>query len=281
MGSTEADYPIIVEDLWFYYTDEICALRGIDLTIPRGALVAVIGQNGAGKTTLVKHFNGLLKPTRGLVWIKGQDTRKYSIGQLSRSVGYVFQNPDHQIFQATTREEVEFGPRNLGLTPEQVKRRSVETLELFGLTRYADQPPALLGFGLRRKVSIAAVYAMQPDILILDEPTAGLDWRSTLEVIHLVQGLCHAGHTVLMVTHDMKVAAAFTERVLVLHDGRILFYGDTRAAFLQREMLRETEIEPPQIMELATRLHRWGMPGDTLTVREFLVAYRQLRSTTQ
>jgi energy-coupling factor transport system ATP-binding protein len=248
------------------------------LRIEQGAFVAIIGQNGAGKTTLVKHFNGLLKPTRGRVWIHGQDTKERSIGQLSRSVGYVFQNPDHQIFQATTRDEIEFGPQNLGLAPQKVKERSDEALELFGLTNHEDQPPALLGFGLRRKVSIAAVYAMRPEILILDEPTAGLDWNSTLEMIHLLQGLCQAGHTIMLVTHDMKVAAEFAQRIVVLHNGHILFDGDTRTAFLQREMLRQTQIEPPQITELATRLRKWGMPGDTLTVGEFFEAYQHLRS---
>jgi energy-coupling factor transport system ATP-binding protein len=278
MGRTESTHPIVVDDLWFYYDDEICALRGVTLSIEQGAFVAVIGQNGAGKTTLVKHFNGLLKPTRGRVWIHGRDTTRQSIGQLSRSVGYVFQNPDHQIFQPTTREEIEFGPRNLGLALHTVQERSDEALELFGLTRHADRPPALLGFGLRRKVSIAAVYAMRPQILILDEPTAGLDWSSTLEVIHLLQDLCQAGHTILLVTHDMRVAAEFAPRILVLHNGHILFDGETRTAFLQREMLRQTQIEAPQITQLATRLRGWGMPGDTLTVGEFFQAYQQLRS---
>jgi energy-coupling factor transport system ATP-binding protein len=269
---------IIVEDLWFQYADDIVALRGIDLEIPRGAFVAVLGQNGSGKTTLVKHFNGLLTPTKGRVLIEGQDTARYSIGHLARSVGYVFQNPDHQLFSATVREEIEFGPRNLGLSAGEVARRADETLEYFGLAKHAGEPPALLGFGLRRKVSIAAVYGMRPDILILDEPTAGLDWQSTLDMIRLVQDLHRAGHTILLVTHDMKVAAMFAELTLVLREGQVLLFEDTRSVFRQVDVLRETQIEPPQITELANRMRPLGMPAGVLTVEECFAAYRRLRS---
>jgi energy-coupling factor transporter ATP-binding protein EcfA2 len=277
MGVTENGHCIVVRDLWFQYTEDIVALRGIDLEIPQGAFVAVLGQNGSGKTTLVKHFNGLLKPTKGQVLINGQNTKEHSIGELARSVGYVFQNPDHQVFCATTRAEIEFGPHNLGLPEEEVQRRTDETLEYFGLTAHAEEPPALLGFGLRRKISIAAVYAMRPDILILDEPTTGLDWQSALDMIRLVQDLHRAGHTILLVTHDMKIAAAFTELTLVLRDGRVLLYDDTRSVFCQTDTLRETQIEPPQIMELANRMRPFGMPEGILTVDECFEAYCRLR----
>ncbi len=275
---TGTEHCIVVEDLWFQYTDEIVALRGIDLKIPHGAFVAVLGQNGSGKTTLVKHFNGLLRPTKGRVLINGEDTTKKSIGHLARSVGYVFQNPDHQVFCATTRAEIAFGPSNLGLSPEEVERRTDETLEYFGLTRHADEPPALLGFGLRRKISIAAVYAMRPQVMILDEPTTGLDWKSTLDMIHLLQDLQRAGHTILLITHDMKIAAKFTDLTLVLQDGHVLLYDDTRAVFCQTQTLRETQIEPPQIMDLANRLRPLGMPEGVLTVEECFDAYCELRS---
>lgn len=275
---TENGHCIVVENLWFQYMDEIVALRGIDLEIPRGAFVAVLGQNGSGKTTLVKHFNGLLKPTKGRILINGQDTSECSIGQLARSVGYVFQNPDHQLFSATVREEIGFGPQNLGMAAEEVKRRTDETLDCFGLTGHAEEPPALLGFGLRRKVSIAAVYSMRPDILILDEPTTGLDWRSARDMIHLVQDLHRAGNTILLVTHDMKIAAMVAELTLVLREGKVLFFGDTRSAFRHTEILRETQISPPQISELANKMQPLGMPEGVLTVDECFEAYNQLRS---
>jgi energy-coupling factor transport system ATP-binding protein len=269
---------IRTENLWHQYSDEIVALRGINIEIPRGTFLGILGQNGSGKTTLVKHFNGLLRPAQGRVLIDGQDTSQRSIGQLARSVGYVFQNPDHQIFCATTREELAFGPENLGLPPEEVEQRTRETLEVFGLVEHAEEPPALLGFGLRRKITIAAVYAMRPEILILDEPTAGLDWKSTLNLIRLLQELHGQGHTILLVTHDMKVAAAFTEQCLVLRGGEVLLYGDTRSVFCETETLHQTQIEPPQIMKLANRLRPLGMPEGILTVQECFDAYTQLRN---
>jgi energy-coupling factor transport system ATP-binding protein len=278
---TENGHGITVEDLWFQYTDDIVALRGIDLEIPRGSFLAVLGQNGSGKTTLVKHFNGLLKPTRGRILVNGQDTTQCSIGQLARSVGYVFQNPDHQLFSATVRKEVAFGPHNLGLSPEEAQRRTDEALAHFGLTAHADEPPALLGFGLRRKVSIAAVYSMRPDILILDEPTTGLDWKSALDMIRLVQDLHRAGHTIVLVTHDMKLAAMVAERILVLRAGKVLLLDDTRSAFREAEILREAQIKPPQITELADRMQPLGMPQGVLTVEECFEAYSRLRSTAQ
>ena len=274
----ESKSSLSTENLWYQYSDEIVALRGISIEIPQGAFVAVLGQNGSGKTTLIKHFNGLLRPTSGRVLVGDQDARQRTIGQLAQSVGYVFQNPDHQIFCDTTREELAFGPRNLGLSPGAVEQRTDETLTLFGLTEHADEPPALLGFGLRRKISIAAVYAMRPEILILDEPTAGLDWKSTLDLIRLLQDLHREGHTILLVTHDMKVAAAFTELTLVLRDGQVLLYEETRAVFGQTETLRQTQIEPPQITKLANRLRPQGMPEGILTVQECFDAYSRLRT---
>ena len=240
--------------------------------------MAVLGQNGSGKTTLVKHFNGLLQPTRGRVLVNGRDTAQHPIGQLARSVGYVFQNPDYQLFSATVRKEIEFGPRNLGLSPAEVARRTDETLDHFGLTERANEPPALLGFGLRRKISVAAVYSMRPDILILDEPTTGLDWQSTQDLIHLLQDLHRTGHTILLVTHDMKIAAMFAELTLVLREGQVLLFEDTRSVFCQTAILAETQIEPPQIAELANRMRPLGMPQGVLTVEECFAAYRRLRT---
>ena len=277
----------MVQDLWYSYDDEVTALRGIDLEIEDGDYVAVIGQNGSGKTTLVKHFNGLLKPTRGQVLVpppcpphawggeKGRlvDTAGLTVGQLAQTVGYVFQNPDHQIFCDTTREELAFGPRNLGLSEAEVKRRVEEALARFDLEEYADRPPAVLGYGLRRKIGVAAVYSMRPRIFILDEPTTGLDWRSTMELMELIGEMhCH-GYTIILVTHDMKLVAEFSQKSLVLWDGQILVYDDTRTVFKHSEVLRDTQIEPPQITALAKRMVPHGMPDDVLSVEEFYAAY--------
>ncbi|MCJ7736338.1 MAG: ATP-binding cassette domain-containing protein [Anaerolineae bacterium] len=268
---------VVVQDLWYEYEGTVEALRGIDLAIPDGAFVAVLGQTGSGKTTLVRQFNGLLRPTGGRVLVYGRDTRECTLGELSRQVGYVFQNPDHQIFCPTVREEIAFGPRNLGRAEDEIRDRCQHAMEYFGLTAFADAPPAVLGFGLRRKVSIAAVYTMQPQIFVMDEPTAGLDWRLTLDLMHLTQEMHSRGHTIIVVTHDIKVAAEFAEITIVLHNGRLLLYGDTRDVFRQVKTLRNSKIEPPQIAELSRRLSAKGMPDDVLTVRECFDAYKRLR----
>lgn len=271
------DRIIQVRDLWYEYTKDIVALRGVSLDIEDGDFVAVIGQNGSGKTTLVKHFNGLHKPTKGRVVVDGQDTSDRSVGQLAQTVGFVFQNPDHQIFCATTREEVAFGPSNLGVEENEVQERVEEALAFFGLTDHADSPPAVLGFGMRRKISIAAVYSMRPRVLVLDEPTTGLDWVSAMSLMHLVEDMNKKGHTIILVTHDMKIACEFARRSLVLRDGQILVYDDTRTVFKHSEVLKDTQIEPPQITELAKKMTSFGMPDDILSVQEFYAAYTNSR----
>ncbi len=175
------------------------------------------------------------------------------------------------------REEVAFGLRNLGLPAAEVETRTDEALARFDLTAHAATPPALLGFGLRRKVTLAAVCAMRPRVLILDEPTTGLDWASALHLMAYVEELHRAGHTILLVTHDMRLAATFAERVLVLHEGRVLLDGDTRWVFCQRERLRQAQLEPPQIARLAQRLRELGAPlrEGLLTVDELLAELPQ------
>ena len=268
---------IQVRDLWYQYTEDIIALKGISLDIKEGDFVAVIGQNGSGKTTLVKHFNGLHKPTKGQVIVDGQDTKGLPVGEIARTVGFVFQNPDHQIFCATTREEIGFGPRNLGLEGDELEERVEEALAYFGLTEHADSPPAVLGFGTRRKISIAAVYSMRPRVFVLDEPTTGLDWKSAMDLMQVIQDMNEMGHTIILVTHDMKIVCEFARSSLVLCDGQILVYNDTRTVFKHSDILKETQIEPPQITELAKKMTSFGMPDDVLTVDEFHAAYTNRR----
>jgi len=264
---------IRILDLWYRYDGEADVLRGISLDIKDGDFVAIVGQNGSGKTTLVKHFNGLLTPTRGTVQVYGQNTTDLTVGQLARQVGYVFQNPDHQIFSPTVREEIAFGPKNLGLSPKEVDERVAEALERFHLAAHADAPPALLGYGLRRKVGVAAVYAMHPRVFILDEPTAGLDWRGVQELMALLRGMNAEGHTIVLIMHDMRVVAEHARRTVVLHEGRLLADGDTPSVFRHVDRLVQARIELPQIAQLAQRLSPWGMPSEMLTVETFYDAY--------
>jgi energy-coupling factor transporter ATP-binding protein EcfA2 len=267
-------------DLWFDYEAGVSVLHGVSLDIEPGEFVAIIGQNGSGKTTLVKHFNGLLRPHRGQVLLDGEDIIHHSVGALARLVGYVFQNPDHQIFGATTHEEIAFGPVNFELPEDEVEARTAEALQSFHLTEYADMQPAMLGFGLRRKVSIAAVYAMQTPILILDEPTTGLDWKSTSELMQLIGGLNEQGRTIILITHDMRVIAEYVPRCMVIRKGEILIHDSTREVFRQAELLESTRIEVPQIAQLGRRMVPHGLQDGILTVPEFCDAYNDLMSGT-
>jgi cobalt transport protein ATP-binding subunit len=269
----ERNFCIQVRDLWYRYDGESDALRGISLDIEEGDFVAIIGQNGSGKTTLVKHFNGLLRPTQGAVQVYRRDTTDLSVGQLAHQVGYVFQNPDHQIFSPTVRQEIAFGPQNLGLTGDEVDRRVAEALARFHLAAHADAPPALLGYGLRRKVGVAAVYAMRPRVFILDEPTAGLDWRGVQELMSMLSDMNVEGHTILLVTHDMRIVAEHARRTVILHEGHLLANGDTQVVFKRTDWPTRAHIEPPQIVQLAQRLAPWGMPTGVLTVEAFCNAY--------
>lgn len=268
---------VLVENLVYRYDPDLPALEGIDLAIADNDYIGIIGQNGAGKTTLVKHFNGLLKPVEGRVIVFGTDTRQASVSELARSVGYVFQNPDHQIFGATTREEIAFGPRNLGLSEAIIRQRTAEALAMFDLEPWADLPPAVLGYGLRRQVSIAAIYAMRPRLFILDEPTAGLDRRSADELMRRIDHLYAQGHTIVLISHDMQLVAAHCHRVVVMDAGRILTQGTPQEVFQQHEILKQAALAPPAVTALAQRLQDLGMPPGILTVEAFCQAYARLR----
>ena len=253
------------------------ALAGVSVSVHEGEFVVILGENGSGKTTLAKHLNGLLRPASGTVTVAGMDTRTASAQDMARQVGYLFQNPDHQIFAPTVWEEVAFGPRNLGFSEGEVAARTTEALALFGLGNQADTPPAILGYGLRRKVTMAAVWAMRPQIMVLDEPTAGLDWRSTHTLMEEVTNLNRRGHTIIVVTHDMKLVAEFARKVLVLDEGQALAYGPTRQVFQQEAILRQAFLAPPPITALARRMRPYGLSGDSLTAEEFCQEYTALQ----
>jgi energy-coupling factor transport system ATP-binding protein len=263
---------VSVEGVWFAYPGADWTLRDVSVRVEPGEYVAIIGANGAGKTTLAKQLNGLLLPDKGQVRVQGQDTASLRPGDLARAVGYVFQNPDHQIFAATTREEVAFGPGNLGLTDPEVLDRVGDALARFGLDEAADAPPAVLGFPLRRKVALAAVYAMRPRVLILDEPTGGLDRDSVREVMEAVADLHREGHSIVLITHDMRLVASQTERVVLLQDGRIALDTSPARAFAPSGGLGDGDAAMPQITRLSHSLARFGVGAPALNVQEFVSA---------
>lgn len=254
------------QGLTFAYPGYPPALQGVDLTLPPGSFTALIGQNGSGKTTLAQHFNGLLRPDQGTVAFDGQDIGGRSIGDLARTVGYAFQNPDHQIFQPTVGEEIAYGPRNLGLQADQVQTRTEQALNLFQLEEHAQTRPAMLSYGLRRLISLASVYAMGSPVLILDEPTTGLDWGAAQRVMSVFAGLQQQGHTLVVITHDMELVAGWTEACILLEGGRVLLQGSTRSVLTDTRTLGQVGIEPPPLLRLAQQLTPVSLADQRLSV---------------
>lgn len=265
---------IELEDIWFWYEDpEQPALQGLSLAIPQGQFVALVGANGSGKSTLVKHLNGLLRPKRGTVRVAGTDAAGLSVGELARQVGFLFQHPEQQIFGATVHQEVAFGPRNLGLGTADVQDRTQAALERFELTGVADRPPAILSYGLRRRVTLASLAAMDPPIVVLDEPTVGLDAAGLNDTLDWIQELSTRQRTILFVTHKMNLAAEYAARAIVLEQGQIIGDGSPRDLFGQAGLLARASLVPPPVTLLAQALQTGGMPGDCLSVEAFCESY--------
>lgn len=262
--------PLIeVKDVHFAYEGEVEALRGVSLQVRGGEFVAILGQNGSGKTTLAKHLNGLLKPTHGEVRVEGKATASMSAAELGRQVGYVFQNPDHQIFEETILDEVLFGPRNLGLDPDRVQEQARDALETVGMWERRSEDPFTLTKGLRQKVAVASVLATRPRAIVMDEPTTGLDYGELKQMMALVKRLNEAGHTIIMITHCIWIAAEYAHRTILMSEGKIVADGPTREVFSHEDLLAQADIIAPQIVRFSNEL------GTTmLSVDEFLKCAR-------
>jgi cobalt/nickel transport system ATP-binding protein len=233
---------LLVEDLAFAYPDGHQALFGVDLRVERGDRVALLGPNGAGKTTLVLHLNGILQAGRGSVSVAGLPVAKPNLQEIRRRVGIVFQDPDDQLFMPTVHEDVAFGPRNLGLPEHEVARRVAEALRQVGMAGFADRPPHHLSFGQRRRVAVATVLSMHPEILVLDEPSSNLDPAGRRELADVLQAL---PVTLLMVTHDLPFALQLCPRSVVLDGGVIVADGPTRELLADSALLGAHRLELP------------------------------------
>ena len=255
-------------DVDFSYEDGTEALRGITLDIWRGEHIALVGGNGSGKTTLAKHLNGLLRPTSGKVFVRGKDTKAETVAALSKTVGYAFQNPDHQLFCSTVADEVSFGPKNIGFSEDEAVKKAERAIELMAIGHLRDRAPLSLGLGDRRRVSIAAVIAMDPDILVLDEPSAGLDAMESSALMRVIDGLNRDGKTVILITHEMRLVAEHSERVLVMSQGKITLDCRTRLAFTDLDVLTSSVLMPPAVARLAHMLREQGVSPEVLTVTE-------------
>ncbi|AQS58653.1 energy-coupling factor ABC transporter ATP-binding protein [Desulforamulus ferrireducens] len=271
--------PVIeINGLSFGYEFGDSVLKDIHLAIFPGEMVALVGQNGAGKTTLVKHLIGLLRPPVGKVKVGGLDVANSRISTLARQVGYVFQNPDHQIFHDTVQAEVAFGLHNLNLPREEIGQRVKAALSDVGLAHLAMANPQRLSRGQRQRVALASVLAMRTPVLVLDEPTTGQDYQERQQIMELVKQLNKAGHTIIFITHDMSLVAHYASRVIVLCQGRIVLDGATREVFQQPQKLAESLLVPPQINILANQLNeQLNVQGPViLTVQEMQTYLQQL-----
>jgi energy-coupling factor transport system ATP-binding protein len=259
-----------VKDLKHVYPDGTEALHGVSLDIREGEYVLIIGQNGAGKSTLVKHFLNLLKPTEGVVTVQGTSTEDLTVSELARRIGYVAQNPDNQIFNATVGEEVSFALKNLGYDEEEVESRTAENLEAMGLTQHRDAHPLSLPKGDRARVVIAAILAMKPEIIIFDEPTTGQDFRGARYILDISRQLHDMGKTVIVITHHLYLMPDYAERVIVMGKGTLLLDAPIRKAFHEVDILGNTFLTPPQSVLLSQKLGELnGYEYPFLTPEEF------------
>jgi len=252
-----------IDKLWFAY-GERAVLRNINLDIERGGFIAVMGRNASGKTTLVKQLNGLLKPTKGKIRLDGVDTRKSTAADLSRRVGYVFQNPNDHLFADTVEDEIAFSLRNRRADEAQIARAVEGMLEEFELGRYRKSYPRNLSGGEKQRVALASVLVGEPEVIVLDEPTRGMDYVLKKKLISFLDDYRRQGNTVIMVSHDVETIAECARRVVLLSEGRVVVEGN------KRDVLAKALLFSPQINRLAQALSGYGVADTTLTVGEML-----------
>lgn len=247
----------------------VVALRDVSLQIRQGEFVGIVGQNGSGKSTLVKCFVGLLRPKQGEVLFRGKSIRRLSVGEIARRIGLVLQNPDYQLFTASCRDEIRFGLRNVGVPADEIEHWVEEALRLVGLEEEGDLFPFRLSFGDRRKLAVAATLALAPEVLIMDEPTTAQDHRGRYQLAELARQFHEEKQgTVLMITHDVDLIARYAQRLIVLHEGRVLLDGPTPEVFTQVEELKKSFVVPPVATRLAIELASLGMVPHVMTLDE-------------
>jgi energy-coupling factor transport system ATP-binding protein len=251
-----------IENLSYSYAGGPRVLDSINLKVEAGEFLAIVGQNGSGKTTLAKHIVGLLVPATGRITIDGKDRSRMRPVETAREVAYVFQNPDHQIFAATVDDEVAFGPRNFGLPADEIRRRCDEALEAVGLQNERQSDPFLLSKGERQRLAVASVLVLRPRMLILDEPTTGLDHREQLRMMALVRDLNRAGIAIVIITHTPWLVAEYARRVVLMRKGAKIFDGGVREFFMQDELLRSSSFRAPEITELSRRFGTLALTTD-------------------
>ena len=259
---------IEVEEVNFTYPNGVEALKNVSLVIKNGEFIAIMGQNGAGKTTLVKHFNGLLKPSKGTIRVDGVETTKTSVAALARTVGFVFQNPDHQLFSETVEEEIAFALKNFGFEEEAIQKRVTWALNLLGLTQYRKTSPFMLSGGERKRVALASVLAWDPQILILDEPTIGQDYQQKEKLRQFIVQMQTQRKTVVIVTHDVEFVAECNPRVVLMKEGKIVADGEGKEILTNLDAIAQSSIVLPQIAQIFKQLASLELPKGVIDIYE-------------
>ncbi|MAG36380.1 MAG: energy-coupling factor ABC transporter ATP-binding protein [Dehalococcoidia bacterium] len=252
---------LAAQDVTFTYPDGTVALHDLTLSLPEGSRVVILGVNGCGKTTLFLNFNGILRPTEGAISISGEPLRygRQALRELRRRVGLVFQDPDTQLFAASVRQDISFGPLNLGWPKEDVRAKVEQVIEDTGLTELADRPTHLLSHGQKKRVAIAGVLVMEPEVIIADEPTAGLDPEMTRRLLDLLDALHRGGRTIAISTHDVELALAWSDHVVVMSQGQVLAQGHPVAVLTDDVLLREARLLQPILVSVYRQLSDAGI----------------------
>lgn len=256
-----AEYILEARDVEFEYPDGTKALRGLSLCIEKGRKVAVLGPNGAGKSSVFLHFNGILRPKRGKIRFSGKDIGydHASLMDLRKNVGIVFQDPDTQLFSASVFQEISFGPLNLGLPKKQVEKRVREAMTATGITELEKKPTHLLSYGQKKRVSIADILAMEPSVIICDEPTAWLDPKHSQQVLELFNRINESGTTIIMSTHDVDIAYTWADYIFVINYGKVVGEGTPEAVFQDESLLRAADLEKPWLVDVYNQLKNKGL----------------------
>lgn len=277
-----AETVVAIQDLWHRYPDGTCSLKGVTAEIKRGEFIGLLGSNGSGKTTLSKIINGIYSPWKGDVQVLGQSVRDKRVkSKLARHVGYVFQNPEHQIFTRSVYDDVAYGLINMRLKQQEIKERVEKALAVVGLESLAKEDPLFLGKGQKQRLAVASILAMEPEILIVDEPTTGQDYLMSSNIMKLLEELNKKGTTIIVITHDMTLVVEFCKRILTLKNGQFVYDGSPRELFLDRVKLQDVMLYPPQTVRLTQEVKK-ELPElpDLLNTEEWISFYKNAAGKT-
>jgi energy-coupling factor transport system ATP-binding protein len=251
---------ILIEDLEYTYPNGTKALNKINVSIKKKEIIGIMGKNGAGKTTLIRTFNGLIRPTKGNVYINGENIKNKSIGTLAQSVGIIFQNPQHQVFSNTIEEEIRFSLKSLNYTKKQAQEKINEILNIFNLEKYRERSPLNLSGGETKKLAVASIICRNPEILVFDEPTLGQDAKEIEFFINLIKDQVSMGKTIIIITHNVEFAMEYIPRTILMVNGQIIADGPTDKILTNGFLIQKSALILPQVFQFNLALNKIGIP---------------------